>query len=336
MGIHAYAAFEPRQELTRFTFEPDPLGPLDVEIAVECCGVCFTDLSLIDDQLFNLSTYPLVPGHEVVGRITARGNAVDGIGIGLRVGVGWLCGSCRQCAACDAGEPHLCLNGQAICVGRHGGFAERVRVDSRFVVPLPENIASAEAAPLMCAGITVFAPLDELHVTATTRVGVIGIGGLGHLALQFAKALGCEVTALSGSATKSDEARAFGADRFVLTSTTAAFEELAGSFDVLLATAEGDLPWTAYANLLAPRGTLWLLGIPHQPLTVDGAVLMAGRRSITGSLIGSPSQMQRMMQLVADKGIRAQTELMPLGDVNAAIERVRRGEARYRVVLTVP
>jgi uncharacterized zinc-type alcohol dehydrogenase-like protein len=334
VGFQAFAAFEAKQELHSHSYEPDPLGPRDAEIEVSHCGVCHTDISLIDDQFFGLSSYPLVPGHEVVGKIVAKGADVSNFEVGDRVGAGWLCGSCGECEACRSGEPNLCPGAQGICAGRPGGFAERVRVDSRFLAAIPAGLESEQAAPLMCAGLTVFTPLDELAVQPGTRIGVVGIGGLGHLALQFAKAFGCEVTALSGSPTKSEEAARLGADHFALTSDAEAVQRLASSFDVLLVTADGDLPWNLYLSLLRPKGTLWLLGMPQQPLVVESILLMLPSRSIKGSIIGSPDQMQRMLEFAAKHAVRAWTEPMPMSDVNTAIDRVRKGEVRYRMVLT--
>jgi len=333
MSVKAYAAFEATQELRDHSFEPEPLGPWEAEVEVSHCGVCHTDISLIDDQFFGLSSYPLVPGHEVVGKVVAKGADVMGFELDDRVGIGWLCNACGVCDACSAGEPNLCPSAQGVCAGRPGGFAERLRVDSRFLVAIPAGLDSEQAAPLMCAGITVFAPLDELGVGPGTRVGVVGIGGLGHLALQFAKALGCEVTALSGSPSKSEEAAKLGADHFVLTSDAEAVQDLASSLDVLLVTADGDLPWNLYLTLLRPKGTLWLLGMPHEPVAIESILLMVASRSVKGSITGSPDQIRRMLVFAAKHGVVAWTESMAMSEVNSAIARVRKGDVRYRMVL---
>lgn len=335
MRTRAFAAAAPGGTLQPFEFDPAPLGPHDVEIAVTRCGVCHTDLGMIEGTFFGLSSYPLVPGHEVAGRITARGDRVDHLQIGQRVGVGWLCGSCGKCEACRSGDSHLCGGMRGICVGRHGGFAERISVDGRFVVALPDELSDDEAAPLMCAGITAYVPFEERALPPGARVGVIGIGGLGHLAIQFGRAFGCEVTAFSGTPGKEAEARALDAEHFISSRDRGQFAPLAGSFDLLVDTAQGDLPWSKFAGLLRPRGVLWLLGIPQQPLAINAAALMIASRSITGSTIGSPAQMERMMRMAAAQGIHAVTESMPLDDVNAAIARVRAGRPRYRMVLAV-
>lgn len=335
MGIRAFAAVEPGGRLEVFEFDPDPLGPHEVEIAVTRCGVCHTDLSMIAGTFFGLSSYPLVPGHEVAGRIVARGVGVDHLHIGQRVGVGWMVGSCGECEACRSGDPHFCLGMQGICVGRHGGFAERVIVDGRFVVSLPDELSDDDAAPLMCAGVTVYAPLEERALTPGARVGVIGIGGLGHLAIQFGRAFDCEVTAFSGTPAKEGEARALGAEHFVESRDPARFAHLARSFDLLLVTGEGDLPWTEFVELLRPRGVLWLLGIPREPLSIKAGALMIGWRSVTGSTVGSLGQMERMIQMAVAKEIHAMTESLPLDEVNTAITRVRAGQPRYRMVLSV-
>ncbi|MBW2269940.1 MAG: NAD(P)-dependent alcohol dehydrogenase [Deltaproteobacteria bacterium] len=334
MAIRAFAATKAGGQLEAFEFEPPPLAPHDIEIAITCCGVCHTDLSLIDGTFFGLGDYPLVPGHEVAGRIIALGKSVDHLRIDQRVGIGFLCGSCGECEMCQAGDSHLCPAQEGICVGRHGGFAERTRVDGRFAVPLPDGLSDEDAAPLMCAGITTYAPFEELGLAPGARVGVIGIGGLGHLAIQFGKAFGCEVTAFSGTAAKEEEARTLGAEHFVASRDPASFAHLAGSLDLLLATADGDLPWAEYSNLLRPRGALWLVGFPSQPISIPGIALMSRRSSVTGSLMGSPEQMARMVQMVAAKGIRPMTESLPLQEVNTAIARVRAGQPRYRMVLS--
>ncbi|MGZ3688078.1 MAG: NAD(P)-dependent alcohol dehydrogenase, partial [Bdellovibrionota bacterium] len=214
MKINAYAALGPKSALSPFTYEPGNLGAFDVEIAISHCGICFSDVHLLDDD-WKRTTFPFVPGHEIVGTVTALGNAVKDLKKGQRVGVGWQRGACLECDFCLEGNDNLCLKQTAICVGHHGGFADRIRTDSRFAFALPESLPSAATAPLLCGGATVFAPISRFGVGPKSKVGVIGIGGLGHMALLFLKALGCEITAFSTSESKRAEALRMGAHDFV-------------------------------------------------------------------------------------------------------------------------
>lgn len=219
--IRAWAALSKGAALTPFEYDPGPLGHEEVEIAVEHCGLCHSDLSVLDNEWGN-SIYPFVPGHEVVGRVVAAGEHVKGLKVGRRVGVGWNAGSCMHCRSCLSGDQHLCNSAQATIIGHHGGFAERVRAHWAWAVPLPEVIDFNSTGPLLCGGITVFNPLLEYGIRPTARVGVVGIGGLGHMALKFLRAWGCEVTAFTSSSSKFDEAKALGAHRVVSSRDSAA------------------------------------------------------------------------------------------------------------------
>ena len=221
MTIHAHAAMAPRQTLNPFQYEPAGLGPWDVEVAITHCGICHSDIHLIDND-WGISSYPLVPGHEIIGTVEDAGAEVKHLKKGQRVGVGWQRGSCLVCEQCLKGNENLCPENRATCVGNHGGFAERIRVDSRFAFPIPDALASENAAPLLCGGATVYSPLKNYGVVPSMRIGVIGIGGLGHLALQFANAFGCEVTAFSSTPDKEKEAGLFGAHRFIASANLAA------------------------------------------------------------------------------------------------------------------
>ena len=212
--IKGYAATEPKGKLQPFEFDPGPLGDTEVEIKVESCGLCHSDLSMVDNE-WGTSQYPLVPGHEVIGTVAALGPHAQGLTVGQRVGLGWFASSCLTCEWCKSGNHHLCASAVGTIVGHHGGFAERVRANAAWVIPLPEALSPQTAGPLMCGGITVFNPLLLRQVKPTARVGVVGIGGLGHMALKFAHAWGCEVTAFSGSPDKEAEAKGFGADHFI-------------------------------------------------------------------------------------------------------------------------
>jgi uncharacterized zinc-type alcohol dehydrogenase-like protein len=214
MMIKGYAATKPGSTLQPFEFDPGPLGDNQVEIKIEYCGLCHSDLSMLDNA-WGISQYPLIPGHEIVGTVAALGIHAQGLTLGQRVGLGWLADSCLTCEWCKSGNHHLCASAVETIIGHHGGFADRVRANAVWVIPLPSQLDPQSAGPLLCGGITVFNPLLLAGVKPTARVGVVGIGGLGHMALLFARAWGCEVTAFSSSPEKEDEAKGFGAHYFV-------------------------------------------------------------------------------------------------------------------------
>ena len=329
--MEAWACQTAGGALAPFQYEPAPLGDFDCEIRITHCGLCHSDVHLIHDD-WGISRYPLVPGHEIVGLVTVAG-ARAGLAPGQRVGVGWLRGACLECEQCEAGHENLCRRRQPTCVGAHGGFADRVRVDARFAFPLPDALESASAAPLLCGGITVFAPLRRLAVGPGMRVGIVGIGGLGHLAVKFARAMGAEVTAIAPSRDKADDARALGAAHFLDNSDEPALIAARGAFDVLLSTVAVDLPWQSYLQLLARHGTLCLLGAPPGPVSFPLDALAANESYLTAGSTGSRARMREMLAFAAQHGIGATVEVMPMAAVNDALERLKAGHARYRIVL---
>jgi uncharacterized zinc-type alcohol dehydrogenase-like protein len=330
--IHGLAAHAAGAELLPFRYEPGTLGPQDVEIAISHCGVCHSDLHLIAND-WGLSHYPFIPGHEIVGKISAVGSGVHALQVGQRVGLGWQSNSCGECEWCRTGQENLCATMEATCVHRHGGYADRVRANARFVAPIPDTLASESAAPLLCGGITVYNPLRSHGVNPASRVGIIGIGGLGHIAIQFARVFGSEVTAFSTSAAKEEEARALGAHRFVNTRESRALKDVAGSLDFILNTANADQDWGVYIQALRPNGTLCFVGVPPSPVTVQAFPIISGQRSITGSPIGSPHRIREMLDVAARHGVKAQVEAFPMAKVNDAIEKVKKNKVRYRAVL---
>ena len=332
MAIQGYAAVAAKQALKQFSYEPGDLGPYDVEIAVTHCGICHSDVHLVDND-WQISQYPFIPGHEVIGTIRIAGAGVTKFKDGQRVGVGWQCGSCLECEWCQQGEETCCANQVWTCVGRHGGFAEAVRVDSRFVFAIPDGLASANAAPLFCAGVTVYSPLRNLGIRPSSRVGVIGIGGLGHLALQFAHAMGCEVTAFSTSPGKKDEARKLGAHRFIVSKDDAQMNEAAGSLDLIICAVGADLNWDQWMSLLRPRGTLCVVGAVPGKIDLSAMGLIFGQKAVCGSGIGNRSTIEEMLNFAARHNITAQTQVMPMSQVNDGLDIVRNNKARYRVVL---
>ena len=328
-GLAAHAA---GAELLPFQYDPGALGPQEVEIAITHCGICHSDLHLISND-WGISHYPFIPGHEIIGTIAALGAEVTSLSEGQRVGLGWQSNSCGQCEWCIRGMENLCPAQEATCVHRHGGYAERVRANARFVIPIPEALSSAQAAPLLCGGITVYNPIRHHGVNPSSRVGIVGIGGLGHIAIQFARAFGAEVTAFSTSASKEEEARALGAHHFVNTRESKAMKEVAGTQDFILSTINADQDWGTYIASLRPTGALCFVGVPPSPVSVQAFPLIAGLRSISGSPIGSPHQLKEMMDVAARHGVKAQTECFAMAKANEAIEKVKKNKVRYRAVL---
>ncbi|MCD8520794.1 MAG: NAD(P)-dependent alcohol dehydrogenase [Saccharospirillaceae bacterium] len=330
--IKAYAAFEPGGELKPFEYDPGPLGDHDVEIDVEYCGICHSDLSMLNNE-WGMTRYPFVPGHEVAGRIRAVGAHVKKLQIGDRVGLGWHSGYCNECQTCMEGDHNLCAGARGTIVGRHGGFADKVRAQAASVVKLPDNVSSEVAGPLFCGGITVFNPIVQFGVKPTARVGVVGIGGLGHMALQFLNAWGCEVTAFTSSEAKRTEALELGAHRTLDSRDTQALKDSAGYFDLILSTVNVTLDWGSYVNTLRPKGRLHLVGAVLEPVELNVFALMGGQRSVSSSPVGSPAVIAQMLEFAARHQIEPKVEVFDMADVNNAIDRLENGSPRYRVVL---
>jgi len=265
--------------------------------------------------------------------VLAMGDKAKGVSIGQRVGLGWNSHSCMHCKQCLMGHQNLCENLQPTLIGRHGAFANKVRAHWVWTMPLPEGLDSRESGPLLCGGITVFAPLRELNISPTARVGVVGIGGLGHMALKFCKAWGCEVTAFTSSDSKAEEARAFGAHHVVSTGDSKAIEKLAGTFDLIIDTVNATLDWNGLLNALAPNGRLHVVGAVPEPIPVPVFTLLMGQKSVSGSPTGSRGAIDSMLNFAARHQVTPQTEHYPMSKVNEAMEHLRAGKARYRIVL---
>jgi uncharacterized zinc-type alcohol dehydrogenase-like protein len=327
LGVHAAGA-----QLLAFKYDPGALRGDEVEIKISHCGVCYSDVSLIDND-WGMSKYPFIPGHEIVGTVVAAGPGVKNLTMGERVGVGWQADSCGICEWCRQGEEQLCAKSQPTCVGRNGGFADRIRVSSRFAVAVPAALESESVAPLMCAGITVYSPLRNYGVRPSSRVGIIGIGGLGHLGIQFAKAFGAEVTAFSTSKQKESETRTLGAHHFVNTRDIGELKKVAGSFDLLLSTVNADQDWQAYVAALRPKGTLCLVGASPSPVQIAAFSLMGAQKAVSGSNTGSPRVLAEMLDVAARHGVKAVTEKFSMAKANDAVARVKKNQVRYRAVL---
>jgi uncharacterized zinc-type alcohol dehydrogenase-like protein len=331
MSIKAWVATAAKQKMVLQDIDLGPLGTEDVEVAVEHCGLCHSDVSVLNNE-WGFSQFPAVLGHEVVGRVTAVGTASKGLKVGDKVGVGWTASSCMHCRQCMTGYQHLCTTAQPTIVGHRGGFASRVRCHWAWAIPLPEGLKNSEAGPLLCGGITVFNPL-VMYVKPTSHVGIVGIGGLGHMAVKFAAAYGCDVTAFTSSASKFEEARGFGATHVVSSRDSAAIKKLAGTIDLLIVTANAPLDWDAMIGTLAPNGRMHVVGAVVQPIPVSIFSLMMTQRSVSSSPTGSPVDIGNMLEFAARHDIAPQTEHFPMSRINDAFQHLEAGKARYRIVL---
>lgn len=332
LSVNAYAAREKSGPLAPLEYKLGELGADQVDIKVESCGICHSDIAMIDNE-WGFSSYPVVPGHEVIGTITSIGNHVKNLKVGQRVGLGWFSGSCMHCHSCLSGDHNLCGTAEQTIIGRHGGFADYVRSNSEWAIALPDNLNAKEAGPLFCGGITVFNPIVQYDVRPTQRVGVIGIGGLGHMALQFLNKWGCEVTAFSSTPGKEAEAKKMGAHYVVNSKDPKAMKSLTGRFDFILNTTNVNLDWPSYINALAPRGRLHTVGTVPDPIPAQAFSLILGQKSISGSPLGSPATIQDMLEFCARHNILPVTEHFAMKDANKALDHLRAGKARYRIVL---
>ena len=331
MHNKAWILKAPKERMELQTVDLGPLGAEEVEVGVEHCGLCHSDLSVFNND-WGFSQYPAVLGHEVVGRVTAAGPSAKGPQVGERVGVGWFSGSCMHCRQCMSGSQHLCRQAQVTIIGHRGGFASHIRTHWAWAIPLPEKLNPAEAGPLLCGGITVFSPL-AMYAKPTHRVGIIGIGGLGHMAVKFAAAYGCDVTAFTSSESKFEEARVFGAHHVVSSKDSAAIRKLAGSLDLLISTVNVPLDWDAMIGTLAPNGRLHVVGAVLEPIPVGAFSLILQQRSVSGSPTGSPVAIETMLDFASRHNVLPQTEHFPMSQINEAFARLESGKARYRIVL---
>ena len=329
--VRAYAASAQSASFEPFEYELPDLGPHDVDIDVAHCGICHSDLSMLDNA-WGITAYPFVPGHEVAGTIKAVGEHVEHLKVGDRVGLGWHAGYCMTCDQCFAGDHNMCAHADQTIVNRHGGFADTVRAKAESVFKIPDGLDLADVGPPLCGGITVFNPMVQFDVKPTDEVAVIGIGGLGHLALKFANAWGCNVTAFT-SAGKMDEAKSLGAHETVDSRNPAGVESCAGRFDYIISTVNVKLDWNAYVNALKPRGHLHFVGATLEPIDLQVFPLLFGQRTAGGSPVGSPSTINTMLRFADRHRIAATTERFPMSKVNDAFERLKSGDARYRIVL---
>ncbi|WP_371185767.1 NAD(P)-dependent alcohol dehydrogenase [Thalassotalea maritima] len=328
----AYSAPSASQPLELIEKQDKVIGAHEVEIEVLYCGICHSDLSMLDNA-WGLSEFPLVAGHEVVGKITKTGAHVKHLHVGQAVGLGWHSDYCLSCHSCMSGDHNLCASAEATIVGRDGGFAEKVVANAASVIAIPDGVDLASAGPLFCGGITVFNPMVQFGIKPTDSVAVIGIGGLGHLAVQFLNAWGCEVTAFTSSDDKRTEALGFGAKHTINSRSSDEIDAAAGRFDYLISTVNVPLDWEAYINTLKPKGRLHFVGATLEPVEVGVFSLLMAQRSISASPVGSPATIAQMLDFAAHHNIKPLVEMYKFSEINDALERVHSGKARYRVVL---
>ncbi|BCW56050.1 NAD(P)-dependent alcohol dehydrogenase [Arthrobacter sp. FX8] len=338
--VKAYASPSATEDLVATTIERREVGPHDVMIDIKFAGICHSDIHTVRGD-WGPQQYPLVPGHEIAGIVTEVGSAVTKHAVGDRVGVGCMVNSCKECANCQKGEEQYCLKGNVGTYGAvdrdgtitQGGYSTHVVVTEDFVVTIPEGIELDVAAPLLCAGITTYSPLRHWGAGPGKKVAVVGLGGLGHMAVKLAHAMGADVTVLSQSLKKQEDGLRLGADSYYATSDPATFEVLAGSFDLIINTVSASIDISSYLGLLKLDGALVNVGAPAEPLPVNAFALIGGRRSFAGSMIGGIRETQEMLNFCAEHGLGAEVEVIPAEKINEAYERVLASDVRYRFVI---
>jgi alcohol dehydrogenase (NADP+) len=336
----AYAAPSADGALAPTTVERRAVGPHDVLIEIKFAGICHSDIHTVRGD-WGPQQYPLVPGHEIAGVVTEVGAAVTRHALGDRVGVGCMVNSCRECANCLKGEEQYCLNGMIGTYGAEdrdgtitqGGYSTHVVVTEDFVVRIPDGLELDVAAPLLCAGVTTYSPLRRWGAGPGKKVAVVGLGGLGHMAVKLAAAMGAEVTVLSQSLKKQEDGLRLGAENYYATSDPSTFDQLAGTFDLIINTVSASIDISAYLQLLVLDGALVNVGAPAEPLPVNAFALIMGRRSFAGSMIGGIRETQEMLDFCAEHQVGAEIEVIPAGKINDAYERVLASDVRYRFVI---
>ncbi|MFC1411133.1 NAD(P)-dependent alcohol dehydrogenase [Streptacidiphilus sp. N1-12] len=338
--IAAYAAPAAKAPLERTTVPRREVGRNDVLIDIKFAGICHSDIHQARDE-WGEGNFPMVPGHEIAGVVAEVGPGVTRYAVGDRVGVGCFVDSCRECANCLAGEEQYCLNGMVgtyNSVGRdgtptYGGYSTQVVVDENYVLGIPEGLGLDAAAPLLCAGITLFSPLKHWNAGPGKKVAIVGMGGLGHMGVKIAAALGADVTVLSQTLGKQADAERFGARHYYATREAGTFEELANSFDLIINTVSANLDLDSYLGLLAVDGTLVNVGAPEHPVSLSVFSLIGSRRSLAGSMIGGIRQTQEMLDFCAEHNLGAEIEVIPADRINEAYDRVVASDVRYRFVI---
>jgi alcohol dehydrogenase (NADP+) len=335
-----FAALQAGARLEPFSFDRRSVGPNDVRINIDYCGVCHSDIHQARDE-WGGAIFPMVPGHEIVGTVTAVGADVKKVGEGERVGVGCFVDSCRTCSSCTRGLEQYCETGMIMTYNgldkdgqpTYGGYSSHIVVNESYVLKIPTSLSPAGVAPLLCAGITTYSPLRQWGVGKGHRLGVIGLGGLGHMAVKFGKAFGAEVTVLSRTESKRTEAERLGAAAFAATSQEGTFTRLTGRFDFIIDTVSGSHDYNAHLELLKTDGTYILVGAPSEPISLGAFHLIMRRRRLVGSLIGGIRETQEMLNFCGDHDITSDVEVIPIDQINEAYDRVLRGDVRFRFVI---
>ena len=337
----AYAASASKAPLGPYSFERRDPRERDVLIDIKYCGICHSDIHQVRDE-WGGSIFPMVPGHEIAGTVAAIGNGVTKYKVGDKVGVGCFVDSCRTCAECREGIEQYCPSTVFTYNSREhdgtptmGGYSERIVVDEDYVLRMPENLPLDACAPLLCAGITLYSPLMHWHAGPGAKVAIIGLGGLGHMGVKLAHAMGAEVTVLSHSMRKCDDAKRLGADDFYATSDAETFKKLAGHFDLIVNTVSAEMDWNQYLNLLRVDGAMVVVGIPEKQVPLGAYPLVSRRRSLAGSMIGGIRETQEMLDFCGQHGIVSDIETIPIQKVNEAYERVLKSDVRYRFVIDI-
>nr|WP_211106202.1 NAD(P)-dependent alcohol dehydrogenase [Nitrospirillum iridis] len=336
-----YAAYKAKEALAPFTFERRDPRDHDVVIDIQYCGICHSDVHQARDE-WGGSVFPMVPGHEIAGIVTAVGSAVTKYKVGDKVGVGCFVDSCRQCEYCRQGLEQFCVQGMTGTYNAlerdgktlsQGGYSGAIVVDENYVLRIPDNLPLDAAAPLLCAGITLYSPLSHWKAGPGKKVAIVGMGGLGHMGVKLAHAMGAEVTVLSQSLRKRDDGLRLGADHFHATSDAETFKKLRGTFDLIINTVSAPLDWNAYLGLLKVDGALVVVGVPEEQVPVGAFSLIMGRRSLAGSLIGGIQETQEMLDFCGQHNITSDIETIAIQQVNEAYERVVASDVRYRFVI---
>ncbi|MER5435791.1 NAD(P)-dependent alcohol dehydrogenase [Streptomyces sp. NPDC002588] len=338
--VAAYAAPAAKAPLERTTIERRPVGEFDVLIDIKFAGICHSDIHQVREG-WGTAIFPMVPGHEIAGVVSEVGPGVTKYKVGDRAGVGCFVDSCRECDHCKAGQEQYCTGGMIQTYNyldkdgqpTYGGYSEKIVVDENYTVRIPDGLALNSAAPLLCAGITLYSPLKHWGAGPGKKVAIVGLGGLGHMGVKIAHALGAEVTVLSQSLRKKDDGLKLGADHYYATSDPKTFEELAGTFDLIVSTVSAPLDFSGYVNLLKIDGALVNVGAPEEPISVNVFPLIMGRRSIAGSAIGGIAETQEMLDFCAEHGFGAEIEVIAASEINEAYERVLNSDVRYRFVI---
>ena len=338
--VKAYASPSAESALAPFTISRREPGPLDVQIDILYCGVCHSDIHQAKNEWGN-SIYPMVPGHEIVGRVSAVGEQVANFKVGDLAGVGCIVDSCRSCPQCDAGDEQFCEKGMTGTYNSldkngattYGGYSKQIVVDESYTLKIPQNLDIASVAPLLCAGITTYSPLRRWNVGPGQKVAIVGLGGLGHMAVKLAAAFGAEVTVLSTSDNKEADAKRLGAHHFVNSKDQDKMKTLSGHFDFILNTVSAPNDYNALLGLLHTNGSMVLVGAPAEPSQISGFSLILGRRSIAGSLIGGIKETQEMLDFCGTHNITSDVEIIPMNRINEAYERILKSDVKYRFVV---